>query len=91
MLYRRLSNLTVCSIFSNLQRRICLFRSPSFHTTLYKVRSVRLRTSVYKCPPMQHDQAYEEERKNLTEEEVEDEDGGKNEIEREAFKNAEEV
>jgi len=40
---------------------------------------------------MQHDQAYEEERKNLTEEEVEDEDGGKNEIEREAFKNAEEV
>jgi len=38
---------------------------------------------------MQHDQAYERERKNLTEEE---EDGGKSENEtgREAFKNADE-
>jgi hypothetical protein len=40
---------------------------------------------------MRHDQAYERERKNLTEEE-EEEDGGKseNETEREAFKNADE-
>jgi hypothetical protein len=41
---------------------------------------------------MRHDQAYERERKNLTEEEGEEEDEGKSggETEREAFKDADE-
>ena len=39
---------------------------------------------------MQHDQAYERERKNLTEKEEEDVRKSENETEREAFKNADE-
>ena len=68
-----------------LSEQISLFRNQSLHIPLHETHSVRIKTSLYTNHFMQSDQTYEQERKNLTEEE-EESAVGEDEIEADAVK-----
>ena len=88
MPYRKLCD-TIFTLYDILitRNRIIIFRKSS--SPLYRVRSVRINSSMYQLLAWQHDQTYERERKNLIEE---DEEGAIREGEtEEADKDVEEV